>query len=255
MDLKSLFTEITLQPSNFELNTSVDCVIFTIQDETLKALLTRFANKIGWMLPGGFIAKYENSDSAAKRILQERTGIDNIYMQQFKIFSDPDRFSFEELFNISDIKKNKHKLPKLPERVFSIGYFALVNYEQTKVTGGMYKEESNWLDIKNLPQLAFDHNEIISEAAKALRKEIHFKPIGYNLLPEKFTMPELQKLYEIILDRKLDRSSFQRKMLNWDIYERQKERKEGVAHKRPFLYKFDLTKYKQASERGVNFGI
>ncbi len=254
MDLKDLLSDISIHSSEYDFNTSIDSVIFTIQDDALKVLLTKFADEIGWMLPGGFIGKNEDTDSAAIRILQERTGVKNNYLQQFKVFSDPERFSFKKILNEIDTESTI-TFAQLPERVISIGYFVLVNYEKLKLTGGIYREKSKWIDIRELPKLAFDHSEIIFEAIKALRKEIHFKPIGYNLLPEKFTMTELQRLYEIVLDRKIDRSSFQRKMLNWNIYKRLGELKEGVAHKRPFLYKFDLNRYEQARERGLNFGI
>ena len=103
--------------------------------------------------------------------------------------------------------------------------------------------------------MKFDHNQIVNDAVEALRNELYLKPIAYNLLPEKFTMPELQKLYEIILDKKIERSSFQKKMLKWDIYERLEERREGVAHKRPFLYRFDSQKYEEALKQGGRFGI
>lgn len=255
MDIKILLSNFSNQFTEFDFNTSVDCAIFTIKNDALKVLLTRFVDDIRWMLPGGFIGKKEDTDVAARRILQERTGVENNYLQQFKVFADPERFSFGELLNGVEPGENTMVFEKLPERVISIGYFALVNYEKLKLTGGIYREESKWTNISELPQLAFDHNQIIFEAVKALRKELHLKPIGYNLLPEKFTMPELQRLYEIVLDRKIDRSSFQRKMLNWNIYERLEERKEGVAHKRPFLYKFNLVRYEQARERGLNFGI
>lgn len=235
---------------NAELNLSVDCVIFTIKEDSLRVLLTKIVPDSDWMLPGGFIKKDEEADLAANRILLLRTGLSDIYLQQFKIFSDPGRFSFN-LLNIDELKDKSC----FPDRVISIGYFALLNFESLRITGGLLKEDTIWADVEKMPELAFDHHDIVMDAREALKKELFFRPIAYNLLPEKFTMPELQKLYEIILDRTLERSSFQKRMLKWDIYERLEERKEGVAHKRPYLYRFHPEKYHDALKKGLRFGI
>ena len=239
-----------------ESNLSVDSVIFTIQEGKLKVLLTQPMPSVKWMVPGGFMHKNEEASAAAHRSLKGRTGVEHIYLHQFKIFSKPDRFSFQKLFSEHQTSGDKQlDLSMLPERVISIGFFALVNFESIIITGGEHKEATSWTDIKNIPDLMFDHNEIVQEAVEALRKELYFKPIAYNLLPEKFTMPELQNLYEIIFDKSLERSSFQKKMLKWNIYERLEERREGVAHKRPFLYKFDKDKYEAAIKQGIRFGV
>ena len=256
MDLKKLVNSFEGNFENMDLNLSVDCVIFTIQEDNLKVLLTKFSPKLNWMLPGGFMNKEEESDTSADRILLQRTGAKNIYLHQFKIFSKPDRFSFQALFSEIGLTTNDQvDVSQFPKRVISIGYFALVNYELLKLTGGVYHEDILWADVLDLPELLFDHSDIIQHAVEALRQELYFQPIAYKLLPEKFTMPELQKLYEIILDKPLERSSFQKKMLKWNIYERLEKRREGVAHKRPFLYKFDKVKYKEAIKQGIRFGI
>lgn len=256
MDMKERLIRMNLDVDKFELNTSVDCVIFTIKENSLKVLLTSFLADNNWMLPGGFIGKKEDADTAAQRILEERTGAKSVYLEQFKVFSNPNRFSFSPLIsNINLDDKQKEEISNLPKRVFSIGYFALVNFAALKLTGGVYDEDTTWIDVLHLPDLMHDHEIIIQEAVKALQKTLFVKPIGYNLLPVKFTMPELQKLYEVIFDKPIERSSFQRKMLKWGIYERLEERKEGVAHKRPFLYRFDVEKYVLAKKQGINFGI
>jgi len=252
MDRKKLTEYFLNQLESTELNLSVDCVLFTIREERLKVLLTKLFEDSGWMLPGGFINKDEDSDASADRILFQRTGVSNIFLQQFKIFSDPDRFSFNSL-KIGHMEKLDQT--RFPDRVISIGYFALVNMESLHLTGGEFDEDTIWADVEELPPLEHDHKEIIREAVEALRKELFFRPIAYNLLPEKFTMPELQKLYEIILDRTLERSSFQKRMLKWNIYQRLEERREGVAHKRPYLYRFDQEKYELALRQGIRFGI
>jgi hypothetical protein len=244
------------QNENFEFHLSVDCVIFAIQDRSLKVLLTRLNPNMPWMLPGGFMTRQENAGQAASRILKDRTGVDNVYLNQFQIFSEPDRFSFREL--VSKLKWNKEDLPllhSLPERTISIGYFALVNFDSLDITGGQHEEESFWCGTEDLPELGYDHANIIREAQKALRKEVYLRPIVYKLLPEKFTLPELQALYEVILGRSLDRGSFNRKILGWGIFERLTERKEGVAHRRPYLYTYNDQKYQSAIKQGLVFGM
>jgi len=247
---------LTKGTDELELNLSVDCVIFTIQNAGLKVLLTKLVPVMKWMLPGGFISKSENANQAAHRILKFRTGVDNIYLNQFQIFSNPERFSFSlHMQKVGMSEEDSGFLEQLPKRVISIGYFALVNLESIHPTGGVLEEESCWCDVDDLPELEYDHHQIIKEALMALRKEVYFRPIVYMLLPEKFTLPELQSLYEVILGKSLDRGSFQRKMLRWDIFERLEERRGGVAHKRPFLYRFDNKKYQIAIEQGISFGM
>ena len=256
MDLKQFLNNLNWDLDELELNLSIDCVIFTILENKLRVLLTKLTDQTDWSLPGGFIRVNEKAEHAATRILHQRTGLKNIYLEQFKIFSDPDRFSFLKFFNeISLSMEVNVNRSKFPERVISIGYFALLDYKSLQVTGGEYTEESMWAEIHQIPKLKFDHNRIVNDALEALRNELYLKPIGYHLLPEKFTMPELQKLYEIILDKKIERSSFQKKMLKWGIYERLPERKTGVAHKQPYLYRFDKTKYEEDIKRGIKFGI
>jgi len=256
MDIRERLMPLTKGTDELELNLSVDCVIFTIENAGLKVLLTKLLPEMNWMLPGGFITKRENANQAANRILKFRTGVENIYLNQFQIFSDPERFTFSLPIQKGVLSEEDSAIiEQLPKRVISIGYFALANFESIHPTGGVLEEESCWCDIDELPELEYDHKQIINEAILSLRKEVYFRPIVYKLLPEKFTLPELQSLYEVILGKSLDRGSFQRKMLRWDIFERLEERRGGVAHKRPFLYRFDHKKYQGAIEKGLNFGM
>ncbi|WP_297096999.1 NUDIX hydrolase [uncultured Draconibacterium sp.] len=239
---------------NTSLTVGVNPVIFSVSEDKLKVLIATFDPRIKKSLPGGAILKNENADDAANRVLKESTGLGDIFLKQFRVFSEPDRFSYSTVYN--ELREETYKPPEdidIPDRVFTIGYFALVNFDTVQPTGGIINIMSEWVDIDAIPELMFDHNLIVTEALNALRKELFFEPIGYNLLPEKFTMPELQRIYEIILDKPLTRSNFQRKMLNWGIYERLEERKEGVSHKRPFLYRFNKDKYEEALKRGANF--
>jgi len=230
---------------------SIDCVIFGFHDGQLKVLLLKIANLNGWGLPAGFIYKDEHIDDSAKRILCERTGLHDIFLQQFYVFGHPSRCDN----NITKIafENTGIKAPKdnwLLQRFLTIGYYALVDYKAVNATPDFFSEDFDWHDIHNLPTLAMDHNEIVQHALLTLRTHLRYQPVGYNLLPDKFTMPELQKLYETILDQKLDRRNFQRKMLSYGILRRLKQRREGVAHKAPYLYSFDLRKYHKALEEG-----
>lgn len=256
MELKDLRNASTWKAEEMELSISVDCVLFTIQDQKLKVLLNKPFPELDYFLPGGFILIDEDADAAAIRVLLQRTGVDQIFLKQFRAFTDPGRFSYRTLFQSLGMEQQMiDELPGLPARVTSIGYFALVSSELIQPTGGDFQEDTIWSDTSNLPELHFDHKLIISEAAEALRRELYFKPVLYNLLPEKFTMPELQTLYEIILGKSLDRGSFQRKMHRWDIFDRLEERRSGVAHKRPFFYRFNREKYEGALQQGIHFAI
>ena len=230
---------------------SIDCVIFGFHDSQLKVLLLKIANLNGWGLPAGFIYKDEDIGDAAKRILCERTGLQDIFLQQFYVFGNANRCDN----NITKIAFENEgiKAPEdnwLLQRFLTIGYYALVDYKAVVATTDFFSEEFEWHHVNDLPTLAMDHNEIVNKALVTLRTHLRYQPVGYNLLQDKFTMPELQKLYETILDQKLDRRNFQRKMLSYGILRRLKHRRHGVAHKAPYLYSFDLRKYHRALKEG-----
>jgi len=140
------------------------------------------------------------------------------------------------------------------QRFITIGYYALVEFSTVNPTHDHLSESCNWSDLHEVPNLMMDHSLILRTALDTLRLHISYQPIGYNLLPEKFTMPEIQRLYETILDRKLDRRNFQRRMIGFGILKKLKEVKKGVAHKAPFLYIFDLKKYNKALKEGLSGG-
>ncbi|EIA08778.1 NUDIX hydrolase [Flavobacterium frigoris] len=227
-------------------NLSVDCVVFGFQEASLKVLITRIKDKNVWALPGGYVLKEDNLKEAANRILYQRTGAENIYLQQFKIFSDLNRSN--GLFDdFEDTLWNK-------QRFLSVGFYALVDFQQVNLVMDDISDACEWISIEDLPDFMMDHREIFDKALETLRRQLNHKPIGYNLLPEKFTMPELQKLYEIILGKKLNRGNFYRKMLRYDILEKLEESRKGGAHKAPDLYKFDIEKYQMALTNGFNEG-
>ena len=234
---------------------SVDCVIFGFHDGELKVLLLKHRHLNIWGLPGGFVYKDEPADVAAQRVLQERTGLQQIFLQQFHTFGDTERYDKE--FHNRDLKKDGITVQSdhwLLQRFVTIGYYALVEFSKVSPSEDSLTEKCMWWDIRKIPSLMLDHKKIFDRALQALRMQLNYQPIGYNLLPEKFTMPELQKLYETILDKKLDRRNFQRKILNYGILRRLKEIKKGVAHKAPYLYSFDLNRYQEALSVGLQGG-
>lgn len=238
---------------------SIDCVIFGFHAGELKVLLLRWKATDGWSLPGGRIYKDESADNAATRILLERTGLSEIFLHQFHTFGDTNRnkyFTEAELVQKLEATFGSSFLAQLVDkRVVSIGYFALVEFDQVQATPDWYTDECRWWGISEVPPLLFDHNEMIERALKALRQQIRNQPVGYNLLPEKFTMPELQRLYETILDKQFDRRNFQKLLMSYDILEKLEEKRIGVANKSPFLYRFDKQKYEAAMVNGVSFSM
>jgi 8-oxo-dGTP diphosphatase len=231
---------------------SLDCVIFGFHDDRLKVLLLQWKDTERWCLPGGFIYRDEHIEDAAVRVLKDRTGLNNIYLHQFHAFGDPNR------------ERGKHGVKKpfevkgkswLMDRFITIGYWALVEHSEVTPAPDEFSLSCKWFDIKKVPEMILDHNQILDGALVSLRLHLNDYPVGKDLLPQKFTMPELQSLYETIFGKKLDRRNFQKKMLSFGILERLKERKQGGAHKAPFLYRFDQKKYQQALKQGLKFGI
>lgn len=222
---------------------SIDCVIFSFHETTLQVLTVQMKDQDLWGLPGGYVQKEENVDDAAIRILKDRTGTENIYLQQFYTFGNLKRSesAFEEY---NDNLWNK-------QRFVSIGYYALAEHSKVNLIVDEYSSACEWKSIEDLPPFMMDHRTIFDKALITLREQLNNHPIGYNLLSEKFTMPELQKLYEIILGKKLNRGNFYRKILRYDILTKLDESRKGGAHKAPDLYRFDLDKYNAAIKEGL----
>lgn len=223
---------------------SIDCVVFGFHNNKLKVIVTKLWEQDIWALPGGFVLKEESLDNAAKRILFERTGAKDIYLQQFKVFGALNR---TQDFFIDFPDDLWHK-----QRFISIGYFALVDFSKVKLKLDHLSEACEWKSIDDLPTFMMDHKQIFEQALISLKKDLNYKPVGYNLLPIKFTLPDLQKLYETILNTKLNRGNFYRRILRYDILVKLDEVRKGGAHKAPDLYEFDLEKYKLALKNGLN---
>ncbi len=169
------------------------------------------------MLPGGFVGKDEDPDEAMLRILKDRTGLDRVYLKQFCFFGKKTRTNLGEHEKIlRELKVRPENGKWYMDRFISLGYYSLIRYDKARVTVREY-EDVDWFCLDELPPLYGDHKEIIDTAVQTIRKQIGFIPIGYELLPEKFTMPELRNIYESLLNRELDRRNFQRKMLSIGI--------------------------------------
>lgn len=218
---------------------AIDAVIFGFHKNQLKILLLEYENTNLFALPGGFIKKDESLNDAAGRTVYDRTSLENVYLEQFYVFGDIARHDPKPLQTIMEGKG--HGLLKehwLLERFLTIGYYALVDYTKAIPNPDQLSDKCEWHNLENLPPLILDHKTIVEKALQKLRANIDQKLIGFNLMPENFTMADLQSLYETILDEKLLRTSFQRKMLNLGILERLEKKFSGGAHKAPYLYKF-----------------
>ena len=216
-----------------------DSVIFGFSGEKLKILIMEYHNTGWFALPGGFVGVRENLNDAVRRGLKERTGLDNIYLEQFYTFGDFDRFQpgvMETILKMNGILVDDYRW--LLDRFISVSYYALINYNEVNVAPDLLSDSVGWYAIDELPDLIFDHQKIVEKALETLRNNIEHKLVGVNLLPSRFTMKELQLVYEAILGKELSRTNFQRKMLSLGILKRHEKQYSGKAHKAPYLYSF-----------------
>ncbi len=226
-------------------NVTIDCVIFGYYQRSLKILLAKWKELNGYSLPGGFVGRTEPLSIAANRILKERTSLDKVFLQQFYTFGD------------SEFRRENHRysfLPKdnwLRERTLSIGYYALVDFSRAMVEEDILTEKYVWQDIGKIPELLFDHNEMLESAQHHMRINLYHQPIGYNLLERKFTLPEIQSLYETILGKKLDRRNFPKKLLSLGLIKDTNKVRSIGRHRSPKLYTFDKRKYDQCIKKGI----
>lgn len=254
MTPKNITSLLKKGTESFQPGLSVDCVIFGFHEGKLKILLNRFLSFDKWMIPGGFAAKNENVNDSAHRVLSFRTGLKNIYLKQFYFFGDIKRTSMTEndyllqCMGYSDPEERKNHW--LMQRFVSIGYYALVEFSKVKIQCTK-EEEIKWFDYDEIPELYSDHNQIIEKAISNIRKQLVYTPIGYELLPEKFTLTELRLIYESILGKSLDRRNFQRKILSLGYILKLDETQRKIGMKPTTIYSFDKKKYKQAMEEGM----
>lgn len=216
---------------------AVDCIVFGFEKDKLKLLLIKrdFQPEKGhWSLMGGFVGKEESLDEAAHRVLFELTGLKNIFLEQLYAFG------------------NVHRDPA--ERTISVAYYSLIQIDDHNIqlTNDYY---AKWIDIEELPELIFDHHDMVDLARSHLISKASHFPVGFELLPEKFSMPELQSLYEAIFDKKLDKRNFIRKITALDILVKLDEKKSGAGLKKAYLYQFNEEKYLKLLKTGNRFSI
>lgn len=217
---------------------TVDCVVFGLDDDELKVLLIKrglppFEGK--WALPGGFVHVDETLEEAARRELEEESGLRNVFLEQ--------------LFTFGAIERDPR------ERVVSVAYYALVNLRDHKVQADTDARDAAWFGVHKGPSLAFDHAGILRMALERLRGKLRYQPIGFELLPKKFTLSQLQHLYEQVLERELDKRNFRKRVVAMDLLVETGEVEQDVAHRAARLYCFDERKYRRLAKAGFNFEL
>ncbi len=233
----------TKEPSPIDI--SVDCVVFGFDDKKLKVLLIEQKQpstgaqltNLQYALPGDLVKDNEGFDKAAKRVLRELTSLEGIYLKQFHAFGDPKR--------VKDLKDQEwlRTFRAHPERrVVTVGYYSLVNLYDYSPKASSFAGRTKWVDVYNIPQLAFDHNNIVDHALRTFRHELIADNIGFELLPDKFTLTQLQNLHEIILNKKLDKRNFRKVVLKMDSIKPLDEKQIGAPHKPARLFKYQRKK-------------
>lgn len=217
---------------------TVDCVVFGLDDVELKVMLIQRGQEpyLGmWALPGGFVRVAETLDEAARRELEEETGLHQVFLEQL--------YTFGEV----------HRDPR--ERVVSVAYYALVKLSDHRVQAATDAREAAWFGVHDVPSLAFDHAGILQMGLERLRGKLRYQPIGFELLPKKFTLSQLQHLYELVLERELDKRNFRKRVLATDLLIETDEVQQDVAHRAARLYRFDERKYRRLAKAGFNFEL
>jgi 8-oxo-dGTP diphosphatase len=217
---------------------TVDGVVFGYEDAQLKLLLIQRGIepfKGAWALPGGFVQENETLDDAARREVKEETNVDKIYLEQ--------------LYTFGDLERDPRG------RVISVAYLALVRPSAFKLRATTDATHAEWFEMNALPKLAFDHKHIVHVARERIRGKVRYQPIGFELLPEKFSLTDLQKLYETILDTELDKRNFRKKLLAMELVIALGEYESDASHRPAELYKFDKAKYKALQKKGFYFEL
>jgi len=248
-----LFTEeFKTNPDKYVLpSIAINNVIFGFDDNMVKVLLLRTAYSDKWTLPGGFVLKEDELITAAERLLKMFTGIDSVFLKHFGVFGAVNRAEKErELFFSQQFQLEKFNYDFFLQRFVVLGYLALVQYKQVNPFCDDIRQ-CEWFDLESVPELTFDHNLIIETAIRELRFQLNYLPIGLNLLPEEFPLKSLQKIYETVLGKKLDRGNFNRKILSYGILEKKEKFFSGAAHKAPYMYSFNKEQYFNALENGL----
>lgn len=219
---------------------TVDCVVFglDLEGQDLKILLIERGGepfKGQWALPGGFVNMDETLEQSARRELKEETGLTRLFMEQLYTFGDPGRD------------------PR--DRVITVAYYALVKLTDHEIHAATDAKDVAWFAVSDLPRLAFDHDQVVATALARLKGKVRYQPIGFELLPARFTLSQLQRLYEIVLERPLDKRNFRKKILGMGLLTETDEIQKDVAHRAARLYRFDEERYRKLTRKGFNFEI
>lgn len=217
---------------------SIDCLIFGFKKGELDILLVQHGEGISkgkWALPGGWIQYDESVDESAYRLLKDLTGLSKIYLEQIKVFGEVERYP--------------------QKRVITIAYFAMVKPDDYELHAGFTASDAKWFKISEVPRLPYDHAQILRYGLKHLQHKVKHEPVGFNLLPKKFTLHQLQEVYEAVLGHKLDKPNFRRKLFNMNLLVACKEKQKDVSHRAANLYRFDKKIYDRLREKGFVFEV
>jgi len=238
-------------------NLSVDCVVFGFDLNKLNVLLTKRELKdeetgkvifADYTVQGHHVMEGENLNEAAIRVLKDKTGLKNIYLEQFHTFGETDRMLRER-----DQMWTKKSYPMVAKHVISVGYYSLV--DSLKVNPDQQHQQTMWFPVDKLPELGFDHEKIIQKALSCLRIKLSREPVGFELLPEKFTLTQLQNLYEAVLGIKMDRRNFRKKIAQMKYLIPLDEKQTGVPHKPAQVFIFSRDVYKRTKKEKLDFSI
>jgi 8-oxo-dGTP diphosphatase len=222
----------------FQFGVSVDCVVFGYHENRLKILLIKRGAepyKGMWALPGDLVYPNENIEVAAQRILRDLTGIEDLYMEQTKVYGKVDRHP--------------------AGRVITTAYYSLIDIAKHDPHASAWAEGVYWLDLAEMPKLAFDHSEILKDALVVLQQRVRHQPVGFELLPEKFALADLQALYEALLNETYDKANFRKRILSMNLLISLKENQKDVPHRPARLYKFDKQRYDELISKGFSFEL
>ena len=262
MKKKTLTDDLIKDIRNYAPGISLDCVVFGYSDGVLKVLLLKYRNVDAWGLPGGFLSTDVVMQDAANEVLHKRTGLQDVFLTQYHTFSSLNRGWDVNEKSMLVIEQVQSMWPELhrkelktwfQQRFISTAFLALIESNKASLSNDDVSERCEWKPISDLPYLVLDHKLMIEMALEYLKVRINYLPIGKSLLGDKFTMSDLQALYESILQKKLDRGNFQRKMLKLGIFKRHEKLMTGASNKAPFLYSINDEAYNRLLEEGIGY--
>jgi len=234
-------------------NLTVDCAIFGYHEGKLQIMLIKNKVFTRWQLPGGYVKLDESLEQAAARITENYTGVGNLYLREFKTFSDPHRiksmdFDKEKLFELTGVNLEE---VKWFTRSVSVGFYAISDYVNAVPQIDFFSDECRWFAIDDLPKLGWDHDDMVKEALHALTIHLYHFPVGKNLLPEKFTLKEIKEFYEVMSGKTLHATNFTSRLISLGLLEKLEEKKSIGKHRAPTFYKFNSKVYEKSLKEGL----